>query len=75
MRPSSNKTEALRLRWKRRASTGCRFAHLAQAGLGYVKLVFVKELGAHNKIFQQYVLMCSDSTFRNAQVYRAHESR
>lgn len=46
-----------------------------QAGLGHVKLVFVKELGAHNKILQRYVLMCTDPTFRNVQVYRAHKLR
>jgi hypothetical protein len=46
-----------------------------QEGLGWVKLVFVKELGAHNKILQRYVLMCTDPTFRNDQVYRAHKLR
>ena len=46
-----------------------------QEGLGAVKLVFVKELGQHNKILQQYVLMCTDSRFRNDQVYRAHKLR
>ena len=46
-----------------------------QEGLGPVKLVFVKELGRHNKILQQYVLMCTDPTFRNDQVYRAHKLR
>ena len=46
-----------------------------QAGLGPVKLVFVKELGRHNKILQQYVLMCTDPMFRNDQVYRAHKLR
>jgi hypothetical protein len=43
--------------------------------LGRVKLVFVKELGAHNKIVQQYVLMCTDMTFGNERVYRAHKLR
>lgn len=43
--------------------------------LGRVKLVFVKELGAHNKIVQQYVLMCTDVTFGNVRVYRAHKLR
>jgi len=46
-----------------------------QDGLGWVKLVFVKELGQHNKILQQYVLMCTDPTFRNDQVYRAYKLR
>jgi len=46
-----------------------------QDGLGPVKLVFVKELGAHNKILQRYVLMCTDPAFRNDQVYRAHKLR
>jgi len=46
-----------------------------QDGLGPVKLVFVQELGAHNKILQRYVLMCTDPTFRNDQVYRAHKLR
>jgi hypothetical protein len=46
-----------------------------QEGLGPVKLVFVKELGRHNKILQRYVLMCTDPDFRNDQVYRAHKLR
>jgi hypothetical protein len=46
-----------------------------QDGLGHIKLVFVQELGAHNKILQRYVLMCTDPTFRNDQVYRAHKLR
>lgn len=46
-----------------------------QDGLGPVKLVFVKELGAHNKILQRYVLMCTDPAFRNDQVYRTHKLR
>jgi hypothetical protein len=48
---------------------------VGQDGLGQVKLVFVKELGAHNKILQRYVLMCTDPAFRNDQVYRAHKLR
>ena len=43
--------------------------------LGRVKLVFVKELGAHNKIVQSYVLMCTDAMFGNVRVYRAHKLR
>jgi hypothetical protein len=43
--------------------------------LGRVKLVFVKELGRHNKILQRYVLMCTDPTFHNDQVFRAHKLR
>ena len=46
-----------------------------QEGLGQIKLVLVKELGAHNKILQQYVLMCTDVTFRNDQVYRVYKLR
>jgi len=46
-----------------------------QDGLGQIKLVFTKELGAHNKILQRYVLMCTDPTFRNVQVYRAYKLR
>jgi len=46
-----------------------------QEGLGHIKLVLVKELGAHNKILQHYVLMCTDVTFRNDQVYRAYKLR
>jgi hypothetical protein len=46
-----------------------------QDGLGHIKLVLVKELGAHNKILQRYVLMCTDVTFRNDQVYRAYKLR
>ena len=46
-----------------------------QDGLGQIKLVLVKELGAHNKILQQYVLMCTDVTFHNDQVYRAYKLR
>jgi hypothetical protein len=49
--------------------------HVWQDGLGQIKLVLVKELGSHNKILQQYVLMCTDVTFRNAQVYRAYKLR
>jgi hypothetical protein len=48
---------------------------VGQEGLGQVKLVFVKELGGHNKILQRYVLMCTDPAFRNDQVYRAHRLR
>jgi hypothetical protein len=48
---------------------------VGQDGLGQVKLVFVKELGAHNKILQRYVLMCTDPAFRNDRVYRAHKLR
>jgi len=43
--------------------------------LGRVKLVFVKELGAHNRIVQKYVLMCTDPHFPTDQVYRAHKLR
>ena len=43
--------------------------------LGRVQLVFVKELGAHNKILQHYVLMCTDPTFPPQHVYRAHKLR
>ncbi len=43
--------------------------------LGRVQLVFVKELGPHNKILQRYVLMCTDPDFRKDQVYRAHKLR
>jgi hypothetical protein len=46
-----------------------------QEGLGQIKLVLVKELGAHNKILQQYVLVCTDVTFHNDQVYRAYKLR
>jgi hypothetical protein len=49
--------------------------HVWQDGLGHIKLVLVKELGAHNKILQHYVLMCTDVTFRNDQVYRAYKLR
>jgi hypothetical protein len=49
--------------------------HVWQEGLGHIQLVLVKELGAHNKILQQYVLMCTDVTFRNDQVYRAYKLR
>jgi len=49
--------------------------HVWQDGLGHIKLVLVKELGAHNKILQRYVLMCTDVTFRNDQVYRAYKLR
>jgi len=48
---------------------------VGHADLGRVKLTFVKELGAHNKILQQYVLMCTDPTFRTGHVYRAHKLR
>jgi len=43
--------------------------------LGRVKLVFVKELGAHNRIVQKYVLMCTDPQFPTDKVYRAHKLR
>ena len=43
--------------------------------LGRVKLVFVKELGAHNRIVQKYVLMCTDPQFPTDQVYRVHKWR
>jgi len=46
-----------------------------QDGLGHIKLVLVKELGAHNKTLQQYVLMCTDVTFHTDQVYRAYKLR
>ena len=46
-----------------------------QDGLSQIKLVFTKELGAHNKILQRYVLMCTDPTFHNVQVYRAYKLR
>ena len=46
-----------------------------QDSLGQIKLVFTKELGAHNKILQRYVLMCTDPAFRNDQVYRAYKLR
>jgi Transposase DDE domain/DDE superfamily endonuclease len=49
--------------------------HVWQEGLGHIKLVLVKELGAHNKILQQYALICTDVTFRNDQVYRAYKLR
>jgi hypothetical protein len=49
--------------------------HVWQDGLGHIKLVLVKELGAHNKILQQYILMCTDVTFHNDQVYRAYKLR
>jgi hypothetical protein len=49
--------------------------HVWQDGLGQIKLVLVKELGAHNKILQQYVLMCTDVTFHHDQVYRAYKLR
>jgi hypothetical protein len=49
--------------------------HVWQEGLGHIKLVLVKELGAHNKILQHYVLMCTDVTFRNDQIYRAYKLR
>ncbi|MEK7786502.1 MAG: transposase, partial [Chloroflexota bacterium] len=43
--------------------------------LGRVKLVFVKEVGRHHRILQRYVLMCTDPTYGNARVYRAHKLR
>jgi|YNPBryBLVA2012_1023415.scaffolds.fasta_scaffold14320_1 hypothetical protein len=43
--------------------------------LGRVKLVFVKEVGRHNRILQRYVLMCTDPTYGNERVYRAHKLR
>lgn len=43
--------------------------------LGRVKLVFVKELGAHRRILHRYVLMCTEPTFGTARVYRAHKLR
>jgi hypothetical protein len=46
-----------------------------QDGLGHVKVAFVKELGAHNKILQRYGLMCTDPAFRNDHVYRAPKLR
>jgi hypothetical protein len=46
-----------------------------QDGLGQVRLVFGKELGAHNKLLQRYALMCTDPAFRNDHVYRAHKLR
>jgi len=49
--------------------------HVQHGQLGRVKLVFVKELGAHNRIVQSYVLMCSDPRFPTDQVYRAHKLR
>jgi len=49
--------------------------HVWQEGLGQIKLVLVKELGAHNKILQRYALMCTDVTFHNDQVYRAYKLR
>jgi hypothetical protein len=49
--------------------------HLWQEDLGQIKLVFVKELGSHNKILQRYVLTCTDVTLRNDQVYRAYKLR
>jgi hypothetical protein len=48
---------------------------VTQPGLGSLKLVFVKELGDHSKVQQQYVLMCTDPTYRNHQVYRAYKLR
>jgi hypothetical protein len=49
--------------------------HVQHGELGRVKLVFVKELGAHNRIVQSYVLMCSDPRYPTDQVYRAHKLR
>jgi len=48
---------------------------LQHGELGRVKLVFVKELGAHQRIVQKYVLMCSDPHFPTDKVYRAHKLR
>ena len=49
--------------------------HVQHGELGRVKLVFVKELGAHNRIRQKYVLMCTDPQFPTDKVYRAHKLR
>ncbi len=49
--------------------------HVRHGELGCVKLVFVKELGAHNRIVQKYVLMRSDPRFPTDKVYRAHKLR
>jgi hypothetical protein len=62
--------QRVRGQWVKLASLQVR-----QAGLGRIKLVFVKELGAHHKILQQYVLMCTDVTFQNDHVYRAYKLR
>jgi DDE superfamily endonuclease/Transposase DDE domain len=62
--------QRVRGQWVKLASLPVR-----QEGLGHIKLVWVKELGAHNKILQQYVLMCTDVTFHNDHVYRAYKLR
>jgi hypothetical protein len=62
--------QRVRGQWVKLASLQVR-----QEGLGLIKLVWVKELGAHNKILQQYVLMCTDVTFHNDHVYRAYKLR
>jgi hypothetical protein len=49
--------------------------HVDHGPLGHVKLIFVKELGAHNKILQSYALMCTDPHFRNDHAYCAHKLR
>ena len=49
--------------------------HVDHGALGRVKLVFVKELGAHNRIVQRYVLMCTDPRYPSDRVYRAHKLR
>lgn len=45
------------------------------AELGHVQLVFVKELGRHNKIVRTFSLMCTDPGFRPQDVYRAYKWR
>ena len=35
----------------------------------------MKELGAHNRIVQKYVLMCTDPQFPTDKIYRAHKLR
>jgi hypothetical protein len=62
--------QRIRGQWVKLASLQVR-----QEGLGHIKLVLVKELGAHNKILQRYALMCTDVTFHNDQVYRAYKLR
>lgn len=61
----------LRGRWVKLASLRVYAPDLGQR----VRLVLVKELGAHNKILQRYILMCTDPAFRPDQVYRAHKLR
>jgi hypothetical protein len=59
--PAKNfRRKYLRGRWVKLAAL-----HVTHGSLGHVKLVFVKELGAHNKILQAYALMCTDPQFRN----------